>query len=65
MPELELGLVSQAMVKRFQFDRTLRVGIYDIRRARDSLCFAAVDAAQLIADASGKDELLRFTRAET
>ena len=61
-PELELGFVSQAMVKRFQFDPTLRVGIYDIRRARDSLCFAAVDAAQLIADASGKDELLSYAR---
>ena len=61
-PELELGSASHAMVQRFQFDPTLRVGVYDIRRARDSLCFAAVDAAQLIADASGKDGLLSYAR---
>jgi hypothetical protein len=61
-PELELESASHAMVQRFQFDPTLRVGVYDIRRARDSLCFAAVDAAQLIADASGKDGLLSYAR---
>jgi hypothetical protein len=61
-PELDLGSASHAMVQRFQFDPTLRVGVYDIRRARDSLCFAAVDAAQLIADASGKDGLLSYAR---
>ena len=62
LPELELGSVSIAMVQRFQFDPTLRVGIYDIRRARDSLCFAAVDAAQVIADVSGKDGLLIYAK---
>ena len=50
------------MVQRFQFDPTLRVGIYDIRRARDSSCFAAVDAAQIIADVSGKDWLLIYAK---
>jgi hypothetical protein len=62
LPELELGSASIAMVQRFQFDPTLRVGIYDIRRARDSLCFAAVDAAQAIADVSGKDWLLIYAK---
>ena len=62
LPELELGSASITMVQRFQFDSTLRVGIYDIRRARDSLCFAAVDAAQAIADVSGKDGLLIYAK---
>jgi hypothetical protein len=64
--DLPIGATSQVMLQRVagqQQKKASRVGLYDLRRANDSYYFAAVGAAEKIAERTGNQTLLEYAKS--
>lgn len=59
---LKVGPTANAMVQYLHWN-DLKLGIYDLRRANDSRYFAAVNAAEKIAERTGNDTAVKYARS--
>jgi hypothetical protein len=61
--DLPVGATSKAMLQYLNFNPTMKIGIYDLRRANDSFYFAAVGAGEKILERTGENLAVKYARS--